>query len=82
MNVVQYEHTIVFDNTTVFNDVIYQPSLGNRQNRLKISGYRTRDWNGSLYAPGFLINHRPVDMWMPMQFQVSLVVLDPSLLQN
>ena len=67
MNVVQYEHTIVFDNTTVFNDVIYQPSLGNRQNRLKISGYRTRDWNGSLYAPGFLINHRPVDMWMPMQ---------------
>ena len=67
LNVVQYEHTMVFDNITVFNDIIYQPSLGNRQNRIKVTGYRTRDWDGSLYAPGFLINHRAVDMWMPMQ---------------
>lgn len=67
LNVIHYEHTLVFDNTTIFNDIIYQPNLGNRQNRLKLSGYRTRDWNGSLYAPGFLVNHRPVDMWMPMQ---------------
>jgi len=67
INVVQYEHSIVFDNTSVFNDVIYQPSLGNRQNRLKIDGYRTREWDGSLYAPGFLINHLSIDTWMPMQ---------------
>ena len=61
--IVQYEHTIVFDNTTVFNDVIYEPSLGNRQYRMKISGFKTRDWNGSLYAPGFMINHVPIEEW-------------------
>jgi hypothetical protein len=66
MFVVLYEHTLVFDNVTVFNDVIYEPSLGNRQYRMKISGFKTRDWDGSLYAPGFLVNHRPVDQWMPI----------------
>ena len=59
----QYEHTLVFDNTTVFNDVIYQPKIGNRQQRLKIIGKKTGSWNGSLYAPGFMINHKPVEMW-------------------
>ena len=67
INVVQYEHTLVFDNTTVFNDVIYQPNLGNRQYRMKVSGVKTRDWDGSLYAPGFMINHKSVDQWIPMK---------------
>jgi hypothetical protein len=66
LNVVLYEHTLVFDNTTVFNDIIYEPSLGNRQYRMKMSGFKTRMWNGSLYAPGFLVNHRPVDQWLPV----------------
>ena len=60
---VQLEHTLLFDNTTVFNDVIYQPNIGNRQQRLKIVGRKSSAWNGSLYAPGFLINHRKVDEW-------------------
>jgi hypothetical protein len=66
MVVVQYEHTVVFDNVTVFNDVIYEPNLGNRQYRMKISGFKTRDWNGSLYAPGFMINHNPIEVWQPV----------------
>ena len=66
MNVVLYEHSLIFDNTTVFNDVIYEPSLGNRQYRMKVSGFKTRDWDGSLYAPGFLVNHRSVDQWLPV----------------
>ena len=66
MTIVQYEHTIVFDNITVFNDVVYEPSLGNRQYRLKVSGFKTRDWNGSLYAPGFMINHKPIEFWQPI----------------
>jgi hypothetical protein len=66
MNVVLYEHTLIFDNATVFNDIIYEPSLGNRQYRMKISGFKTREWDGSLYAPGFLINHRSVDQWLPI----------------
>lgn len=62
---VAYEHTLVFDNVTVFNDIIYQPNLGNRQYRMKINGFKTRDWDGSLYAPGFLVNHRDVELWQP-----------------
>ena len=66
MFVVLYEHTLIFDNTTVFNDVIYEPSLGNRQYRLKIRGFKTSEWDGSLFAPGFLVNYRPVDQWLPI----------------
>jgi hypothetical protein len=29
LNLVQYEHILIFDNLTVFNDVIYKPELGN-----------------------------------------------------
>ena len=64
--VVAYEHTLVFDNTTVFNDIIYSPSLGNRQYRMKINGFKTRDWDGSLYAPGFLVNFNDVELWQPV----------------
>ena len=67
MQVVQYEHTFVFDNVTVFNDVIYEPSLGNRQFRVRMSGFKTRDWDGSLYAPGFLVNFMPINNWQAMQ---------------
>ena len=63
LETVQVEHTLLFDNTTVFNDVIFQTNLGNRQQRLKLIGRKTADWDGSLYAPGFLINHKDVTMW-------------------
>lgn len=62
---VQKEHTLLFDNTTVFNDVIYLPKIGNRQQRLKIIGRKTAGWDGTLFASGFLVNHRPVDVWSP-----------------
>jgi len=63
LSVVQYEHALVLDNRTVFNDVIFDPVMGNRQSRIKIQGNKTQDWNGSLYAPGYLINVRPVENW-------------------
>jgi hypothetical protein len=65
LNIVQYEHTLVFDNKTVFNDIIYEPNLGNRQYRIKIAGFKTREWDGSLFAPGFLVNYKTVDQWLP-----------------
>lgn len=65
LGVVQYEHSIVLDNRTVFNDVIFDSVMGNRQSRIKIQGYKTQDWNGSLYAPGFLVNVKPVEAWQP-----------------
>jgi len=63
INLVQYEHTLIFDNVTVFNDVIYQPESGNRQYRLKVIGQRTADWDGSLSPAGFVYNSGQVDEW-------------------
>ena len=64
IDLVQYEHTLVFDNTTVFNDVIYQPESGNRQYRLKLIGQKTGDWDGSLTAPGFVYSSGVVKLWI------------------
>jgi hypothetical protein len=63
LNLVQYEHTLIFDNTTVFNDVIYQPESGNRQYRLKLIGQRTAQWDGSLSPEGFVYNSGVVVEW-------------------
>ena len=63
VDLVQYEHVLVFDNTTVFNDIIYKPELGNRQYRLKLQGQKSADWDGSMYAPGFIYNSGDVDAW-------------------
>jgi len=67
LNLVQYEHVLTFDNVTVFNDVIYQPQLGNRQYRLKLVGQKTAEWDGSLFAPGFIYNNNIVPSWAPGQ---------------
>jgi hypothetical protein len=62
--VVQWEHVLVFDNTTVFNDIIYLPALGNRQFRLKVIGNKTADWNGELSPAGFVYNDPKIDAWV------------------
>ena len=64
-NVVQYEHALVFDNVTVFNDIVYLPELGNRQFRLKLVGNRTAGWTGELNPPGFVYNDPKVEEWAP-----------------
>ena len=63
VDLVQYEHALIFDNTTVFNDVIYQPESGNRQYRLKLIGQKTGAWDGSLTAPGFVYYNGVVSDW-------------------
>lgn len=60
---VEYEHVLVFNNVTKFNDVIYQPSLGNRQYRLRLVGSKTGGWDGSLTAEGFIYNDGNVPGW-------------------
>ena len=64
---IQYEHVLVFNNTTIFNDLIYNPALGNRQERLKVIGQKTGDWNGTLHAPGFIISNDIFDIWQSNQ---------------
>jgi len=61
---IQYEHYLVIDNTTIFNDVIYQPELGNRQARIKFVGFKSSPWNGTLHSPGFIINENKFDVWV------------------
>ena len=64
---VQHEHVLVFNNTTIFNDIIYQPELGNRHSRLKLIGAKSGDWNGTLHAPGFFINEDKIAIWQTYQ---------------
>jgi hypothetical protein len=61
--IIAYEHLIVFDNTTTFKDVIFQLTSGLRQQRLFLKGKKTNDWNGTLDAPGFIINQDNVQEW-------------------
>ena len=62
-----YEHIIVFDNVSIFNDLIYQPITGARQNRLLVNGNTVFDWNGTLDAQGFILNQDNIREWVPNQ---------------
>lgn len=64
VNMVQYEHALIFDNRTQFNDVIYDPASGQRQFKLKLVGFKTGGWNGSLSADGFMYNSPTVPSWV------------------
>ena len=60
---VQKEHVVFIDNTTVFNDIIFSKNTGYRQQRIKVVGYRTDNWNGSLNIPGFIYDDARVTEW-------------------
>ncbi len=53
----EIEHIIVFDSITDFSDVLYDPIIGQRHTRIVWQGSRTKDWNGKLYSPGFIVNN-------------------------
>ena len=60
---VQKEHVVLLDNKTVFNDYIYDLEAGYRQERIKVTGYRSDNWNGSLNIPGFIYDNAIVEDW-------------------
>ena len=64
LNTVQKEHLLVFDNSTVFADIIYDTFTGFRQPRLKLVGWKTGGWNGDYYAPGFVFDAAQVTYWL------------------
>jgi len=64
LNTVQKEHLLLFDNKTVFSDIIYEPFTGFRQQRLKLVGWKTGGWNGDYYAPGFVFDSAQVTYWL------------------
>ncbi len=63
LNTVEKEHLLVFDNSTAFADIIYDPYTGFRQQRLKVVGWKTGGWNGDYYAPGFVFDSAQVTYW-------------------
>ena len=61
-----YEDIVILDNRSIFNDLIYDPTTGARQNRIRIVAATTTDWNGTLDAQGFILNNnRNVEEWRP-----------------
>ena len=59
------ENVVVFSDRTVFNDVIYEKTTGYRQDRIKVQGFRTTDWDGDYTSPGFLFDNVNIDAWSP-----------------
>jgi hypothetical protein len=64
---VQNEHVVIIDNSTIFNDVIYNLESGYRRERIKVSGYVTTGWYGGLDIPGFIFDSASIKTWQPWQ---------------
>jgi hypothetical protein len=62
---VQKEHIALLDNNTLFNDVIYDPEAGYRQERIKVLGYVVSGWNGGFEIPGFIYDQAIIKEWEP-----------------
>ena len=60
---IQKEHVVLIDNTTLFNDTIYEPSTGYRQEKIKISSYISTNWYGGLDIPGFIYDQARINTW-------------------
>jgi hypothetical protein len=65
LNLVQKEHALIFDNRTVFNDIIYDTESGYRQLRMKLTGFKTANWNGDFFSPGFIYDNAIISQWAP-----------------
>ena len=63
LNLIQYEHVLIFDNIDDFGDIIYIPEQGTRQFRLKLSGSKTGGWDGALSAPGYIYSNPVIQTW-------------------
>ena len=66
-NISNFEHGIVFDNITLFNDILYNLTTGLRQNRILTRGTKSADWNGTVDAQGFILNQDNIEEWSPNQ---------------
>ena len=65
VNYVLKEHVTIFNDRTVFNDVIFDKPTGYRQERIKVQGFRTVDWDGDYTSPGFLFDNVEISGWQP-----------------
>ena len=58
-----YEHMLILNNRSIFNDLMYDPTTGLRQLRIRVDGYKTANWEGQLNARGFILNQDNVPVW-------------------
>ena len=58
-----YESMIVLNNLSLFGDLIYEPITGARQSRLFLVAATSTNWNGSVNAPGFILNQNNIEEW-------------------
>jgi hypothetical protein len=65
MKFTSYEHMIILDNVSVFQDLVFDTITGARQNRIKVTAATTTEWNGTLNAQGFILNQNNVREWQP-----------------
>ena len=54
---VQWEHVIVLENKTTFNDVVYRPDIGMGFDAYKLEGRRTINWKGEPSTKGYLVEN-------------------------
>jgi len=86
-----YEDMIVLNNTTQFNDLIYDPITAARQVRLTLIASTSTEWDGQLNAQGFILNLNNVKEWQPYTkytkgemvlykntYWQALIIVDPS----
>jgi len=60
---IQKEQVVILNNATLFNDTIYNPESGYRQEKIKVSGYVSSEWNGDFNIPGFIFDQAIVQEW-------------------
>ena len=62
-NLSSIEHVVVFDNTTIFGDIIRNNTAGIKQPRLIVDGSKTANWTGKITTDGFILNQDNVVEW-------------------
>lgn len=57
IDIVSYDHNLAFNAVSEDGDFIYDPVWGIGQQRIRVSGLKTANWQGRLEAPGYLIDN-------------------------
>ena len=71
-----YEDMVVLNNTSQFNDLIYDPITAARQVRLSLIASTTTQWDGQLNAQGFILNLNNIKQWQPYtKYTKGIIVL-------
>ena len=54
---VQWEHVIVLENKTTFNDIVHRPDIGMGFETYKLEGRRTINWTGDPSTQGYMVEN-------------------------